>query len=213
MGMTKRRLTGLLAAAGAVAVGALGFASPAAAQSFEGGLCELNGTANFHGDGLTVGFNDFAYDFGGTLTNCQSNAEGAPADGAVSAGQPISGPNADLDATTTYATPSPTGNGGCQSSTTSGTSFVEWSDGTLTIVEYETTGVLAAVELTGTVRESITLTETDGNGEHTFTTTRFAGGSSLGQLVFETQTPQDCATGLKSATIQGVVGVGNSDQF
>ena len=46
----------------------------------------------------------------------------------------------------------------CGNSTTAGESLVTWADGKHTVVDYDTTGALAAVVLQGTVGASMTLT-------------------------------------------------------
>jgi hypothetical protein len=99
----------------------------------------------------------------------------------------------------------PTGNGSCGSSTTSGTAVVQWGDGTTTVIQYSTTGAAAAVNLQGTVVDSVTA------GTTTYTTTRYAGDSALGALAFQPSDPTACAgAGVTTAGIDGNVGLGSS---
>lgn len=150
-----------------------------------GGGCQLHGTANIS-PGLTNTAQNFSYSFTGSLSNCQSSS-GGPASGTVFAG--------------TNGLPLATGNGSCGSSTTSGVAVVQWADGTTTVVQYSTTGALAAVSLQGSVIPSA----------GTFTTTRYAGDSALGTLLFEPPDPTACAgAGVTSAGIDGTVDLGSS---
>jgi hypothetical protein len=80
---------------------------------------------------------------------------------------------------------------------------------------YTTTGAAAAVELQGTVESSATLDLVSSSGTApatytlTGTNTSFKPGDGVvGQLAFSTMAPQGCASGLKSASINGVIGVG-----
>jgi hypothetical protein len=50
------------------------------------------------------------------------------------------------------------GSGSCESSTTAGQALAVWEDGKHTVVDYDTTGALAAVQLEGTVAAIMTLT-------------------------------------------------------
>jgi hypothetical protein len=157
---------------------------PGSAAAQEAGGCQLQGTANFS-PALTNTAQNFSYSFTGNLTNCQSSS-GGPASGQVFAG--------------TNGLPLATGNGGCPSSTTSGIAVVRWADGTTTVVDYSTTGALAAVSLQGSVIPSA----------GTFTTTRYAGADALGALVFHPADPTACAgAGVTSAGIDGFVGLGS----
>ena len=62
--------------------------------------------------------------------------------------------------------------------------------------------------LQGTVADSTTLQPMDPlDTPLTVTTTRYAGYSPFGALAFEA-TPTDCQTGVSSAGIEGVVGLG-----
>src|SRR2546428_7636336 len=87
-----------------------------------GGGCQLQGTASFT-PGLNNNAQNFAYSFNGNLTGCQSSEAGAPASGAVSAGEAVTIGGQQ------FQEPVPSGNGGCESSTTSGTAVVTWADG------------------------------------------------------------------------------------
>ena len=107
----------------------------------------------------------------------------------------------------------PTGNGSCGNSTTKGTAIVNWADGTATVVDYTTTGAAASVTLQGTVAPSVTLQPVDPTQPPaTVTTTRYAGGSSLGQLFFQPPDPTACATltGVTTAGISGFIGLSSS---
>ena len=185
---------------GLLVLGAL-LVAPSGALASGGGFCALNGTANFTTP-LTTTAKDFGYSFHGTLGPC-GGTDGTALTALVSAGESIAG----------FPEPKPSGNGSCTSSTTSGTSFVQWADGTLTIVDYDTTGAAAAVALTGTVRPNITLSKTDPvtgiTTSRTFTSTRYAGGYSGGPLAFEPPDPTACnGAGVTTAGIQGMLGVG-----
>ena len=188
----KKGLIGL-AVAGALMV------APSGAMAAGGGVCVLDGTANFSTPlGMTA--KDFGYSFHGTLANCTGSESGLS--GNVSAGETFNG----------YPEPKPSGNGSCGSSTTSGVSFVQWSDGKTTIVDYDTTGAAAAVALTGTILPSYTLKRTEPDGtvsSLTVTTTRYAGGYAGGPLAFEPPDPTACnAAGVTTAGIQGLLGTG-----
>ena len=174
------RLLGLAVSSACMVLGL--FAGSATAQ--EAGGCQLQGTANFS-PALTTTAQDFSYSFTGDLTNCQS-ASGGPA-----AGQVFTGVN---------GLPAATGNGSCGSSTTSGVAVVRWADATTTVIQYSTTGALAAVGLQGTVIPSA----------GTFTTTRYAGADALGALIFHPDDPTACAgAGVTTAGIDGFVGLGS----
>jgi hypothetical protein len=154
------------------------------------GGCELKGSASFS-PGLTNTAQNFAYSFTGNLSNCQSSS-GGPSSGTVFAG--------------TNGLPLPSGNGGCANSTTGGITVVQWSDGTTTVVQYSTTGALAAVALQGTVIASVT-----SSTGTTYTTTRYAGDTAAGALAFEPPEPTACTgAGVTTAGIEGVVGLGSS---
>ena len=106
----------------------------------------------------------------------------------------------------TNGLPVPTGNGSCGSSTTSGTAVAQWADGTTTVVQYSTSGAAAAVTLQGSVIGSVT-----SSTGTTYTTTRYAGDSALGQLLFEPPDPTACAgSGVTTAGIDGFVGIGTT---
>lgn len=172
------------------------------------GACQLDGTANFS-KGLGTTAQDFNYDFGGTLSNC--NGTFAEKGGKVSAGQPIV-----IGGVAYQPLDQPKGNGSCASSTTSGTAFVAWDNGTFSAIGYDTSGAAAAVALTGSFKSgSVTLTSVgvDANGNHTQTTVPLAYGGdySGGPLAFEPPDPTACtaATGVTTAGIQGLIGHGN----
>src|SRR6266516_1418846 len=182
----KRTLAFVLACALVAVLSLAGTASAAP----NGGGCQLHGTASIS-PGLTNTAQNFSYSFTGNLTNCQSSSSG-PASGTVFAG--------------TNGLPVPTGNGSCANSTTSGIAVAQWSDGTTTVVQYSTSGAAAAVALQGSVIGSVTAS----NGT-TYTTTRYAGDSALGQLAFEPPDPTACAAaGVTTAGIDGGIELGSS---
>jgi hypothetical protein len=161
-----------------------------ASASPNAGGCQLQGTANFS-PALTNTAQNFTYNFTGNLTNCQSSS-GGPASGTVFAG--------------TNGLPVPTGNGSCASSTTKGIAVTQWSDGTTTVESYSTTGAAAGVKLEGTVIASVT-----SSTGTTYTTTRYAGDSAFGALIFQPPEPAACnGAGVTSAAISGTVGLGSS---
>jgi hypothetical protein len=210
-----RKLVGRTSLAAVVAALAVS-ASPAGAAS--GGGCDLEGTASFN-PGLSSTAQNFAYSFAGDLSSCQSTVAGSPTSGTVEAGKTVTMQvvNSITGATdtVTYQEPIPTGNGSCGSSTTSGIAVVNWADGTRTIVDYDTSGAAAAVQLGGTVVDSVTLTAVNAVAgdptTQTLTTTRYAGNSALGALAFEPPDPTACAgAGVTEAGISGFIGLGSS---
>jgi hypothetical protein len=193
-------------------VGALALVSiavPSAASAANGGGCQLDGQANFT-PGLNQNSQNFTYNFGGDLTNCNSNQAGAPKSGTVEAGKVITDPSGEQ-----FQEPASTGTGGCTSSTTSGTGIVTWADGTQTVVQYSTTGALAAVHLQGTVISSVTIPAINPQSgqptSKTITTTRYAGQSAIGALAFQPPDPTACNTpaGVTTAGIHGIIGLGS----
>ena len=125
--------------------------------------------------------------------------------------------------TVQYQEPIPQGSGSCGNSTTSGESLATWGDGKHTVVDYNTTGALAAVQLQGTVAASMTLTVVTssvpagctapstfiiGSDEPVFT----VGEGALAALTFSPTTQdQNCVTlGVSSANINGTVGIGSA---
>jgi hypothetical protein len=186
---------------------------PSAFAASAGG-CQLQGTANFS-PGLNSSSQAFTYNFGGSLSGCQASESGVPTSGTVAAGQTLTEQvkNSITGATdtVTYQEPVPTGSGGCASSTTSGGALVTWSDGTHTVESYSTTGALAAVNLSGSVAASMTLTAvnppTGDPTTFTITTNRFAGDSASGLLAFQPPEPTACntPTGATTAAISGAV--------
>jgi len=194
---------------------ALLVAAPAAFAA-SGGGCELQGTASF-APGLNSEEKPFAYSFGGALSGCQSSEASAPKAGTVEAGKTLAEQvkNSITGATdtVTYQEPAATGTGGCARSTTAGTALVTWADGTHTVIGYSTTGALAAVSLSGSVKESITLSAVNppagDPATFTITTSRDAGDSSSGLLAFQPPEAAACttATGATTAAISGTVGL------
>jgi len=191
----------------AAVVALLAFARTGSAAS--GGGCQLQGTANIS-PGLNANAQAFTYNFGGNLSGCQSSESGAPATGTVSAGQALTVGGQQ------FQEPTASGNGSCANSTTSGIAIVSWADGTNTVVQYTTSGAAAAVQLQGTVIASVTLPAINpAPGQPTsttVTTTRYAGGSSLGTLAFQPPDPTACNTpaGVTQAGISGFIGLGSS---
>jgi hypothetical protein len=196
------RLT-LVAGASAAVVGGTMLAAPSMAAP-GGGECQLHGTANFHPGPGTDPSAAFAYDFGGDLSGCNAS-DAEPASGTISAGQTIT------IGGVTYQEPTPTGTGSCASGTTNGTSFVQWADGTLTIIKYSTTSAAAGVALQGSVLASTTLTPVGGGAAATVTSTRYVGDGAAGVLAFEVSDPTQCTAsgGVVSAGIDGVTGLGS----
>jgi hypothetical protein len=171
-----------------------------------GGGCQLQGTASFT-PGLNSNAQNFAYSFHGDLSSCQSSETGAPASGAVSAGEAVTIGGQQ------FQEPVPSGNGSCETSTTSGTAIVTWADGTKTVVQYSTTGAAAAVDLQGTVVPFVTLQAINPQPGQptstTVTTTRYGGSSAAGLLTFQPPDPTACNTpaGVSSAGISGFIGL------
>jgi hypothetical protein len=202
-----RKLAVALALA-AVALMAVVFAGRAAAQT--GGGCHLQGSASFT-PGLNSSSQPFNYSFAGQLSGCQSNQAGSPPTGSVEAGKVYT------DATgQQFQEPVSTGQGGCTNSTTSGTAIVTWADGSVTVVEYTTSGAAAAVSLNGKVVPSVTLQAINPQPGQptstTVTTTRYAGASALGALTFQPPDPTACNTpaGVTTAAIDGAIALGSS---
>lgn len=196
----------------------LAIAAPAAGAQSLGG-CQLEGEAAFS-PGLGTGSQPFDYSFGGALEGCQSTESGVPLSGEVNAGRTIDAQVTNSITgethTVTYQEPVPTGNGGCGTSTTEGLALATWADGSRTVVSYATTGALAAVDLSGSVVPSMTLTAVNAEAGDpatlTVETTRYGGQSALGALAFEPPDPTACATpaGATTAGISGVIGLGGA---
>jgi hypothetical protein len=191
--------------------------APSAIASSVGG-CQLQGTASFS-PGLSSSAQSFAYSFGGNLSGCQSSEAGVPTSGAVEAGktlvEQVKNSKTGATDTVTYQEPIPSGSGSCASSTTSGGALVTWADGTHTALSYSTTGALAAVNLSGSVAPSLTLTAINpAEGDpttFTIATDRFAGDSASGLLLFQPPEPAACntSTGATTAAISGAVSLSN----
>ena len=205
--------------AAAACLGAFGlFVSQAAAAQSAGG-CQLQGTASFS-PGLSSSSQPFSYGFTGNLTGCQSSVSGAPTSGTVSAGQTLTEQvlNSVTGATDTvsYKEPAATGTGSCGSSTTQGEALTTWSDGSTTVLSYTTTGAAAAVQLSGSVASSITLTAVNAQSgdptTYTISSTRYAGDTAGGALAFQPPDPTACtaSAGVTTAGISGGIGLGST---
>ena len=185
----------------------LALASAGSATAATTGGCHLQGSASFS-PGLNSSSQPFDYSFDGQLSNCQSNTAGSPTSGSVEAGKVYTDSTGEQ-----FQEPVSTGSGGCTNSTTSGTAIVTWADGTVTVVQYTTTGAAAAVKLDGKVVPSVTLPAINPQpGQPTSTTiatTRFAGATALGGLTFQPPDPTACNTpaGVTTAAIDGVIGL------
>jgi hypothetical protein len=128
-----------------------------------------------------------------------------------------------ITGTVLYQEPIPQGGGSCGSSTTAGEALTTWSDGKHTVAVYNTTGALAGVVLQGTVAASMSLTLVASSVPAGYTAPptyminsdepAFAVGDGvLAALTFSPTTPdQDCVTtGVSSADINGVIGIGSA---
>jgi hypothetical protein len=173
----------LLAATGALAAGGLALALPAQASSPGPTGALCQLSGNANfSPGLTATPEPYSYTFTGKLSGCQSNLPNAPTGGSISASS--NGSN----------------NGTCfEGINGAGTATVTWSGGpyggSTSTVDYTTDAVGALVYVSGTVTKGV-----------------FEGDTVEGALVFQTSTPQDCATttGLTSASFQGVIGTGST---
>jgi hypothetical protein len=209
-----RKIALLVISVAAVAVAGAG---PAGAAS--GGGCQLAGNASFS-PGLGATSKSFTYSFAGNLTGCNSTIAGAPTSGKVEAGKTVTrtytDPTTGATHDVTYQEPIGTGTGGCTNSTTAGTAIVTWADGTVSVLKYSTTGAAAAVNLSGSVVPSVTLTAVNAQAGDPATidiaTTRYAGYSSQGAVAFQPPDPTACntAAGVTAAGISGFVGLGAS---
>jgi hypothetical protein len=203
----------IISAAGFLAAFVL-LAPAAGAQSLGG--CQLQGTASFS-PGLNASSQPFSYGFTGNLTGCQSSQSGAPTTGTVGAGQVLAEQvtNSVTGATDTvnYQAPVATGTGSCASSTTKGEALTTWADGSTTVISYSTTGAAAAVQLSGTIAPSITLSAVNAQSgdptTYTINSTRYAGESASGALTFQPPDPTACNTsaGVPTAAISGGIGL------
>ena len=103
--------------------------------------------------------------------------------------------------------PAATGSGSCATSNGAGIAIVAWADGTTTVVSFTTQTVTGGVNLQGTVIPSVTLPVV-GGGTVTVTTTRYAGDQAQSVLAFQADPTQCAGSGVTSAAVNGVVGVG-----
>jgi hypothetical protein len=216
----------LATAIGAVALVVAILPASLAGAAPSGGACQLVGVANLS-PGLSSSSHPFTYNFTGNLSGCQSNIDGAPVSGTVSAGIQLpesvtitnTATGATQTATVQYQEPIPAGSGTCGNSTTQGASLTTWADNTTTVVNYNTTGALSAVQLSGQVAAAMTLNVVASSvpvgwtAPPTFTinTTRFTTtDSASGALTFTPTTQQqDCISApVTAANINGVIGIG-----
>jgi hypothetical protein len=177
--------TRLVLAVGSLALisGAATLALPAGASPAGGG-CYLSGTAKFvHGPNATA--HAFTFTFTGSLSSCAGNPA-TPATGRIATLVPSKG------------------SGTCAENATSGVALVTWADRSSTIVGYATQSAGAEVVLQGKALSSYKV------GKKTYRTTRDKGDSAFGDLAFEAS-PQQCAgSGVTSAGISGVTGLGST---
>ncbi len=81
------------------------------------------------------------------------------------------------------------------------------------MISYTTTGAAAAVQLSGSIQPSMTLTAVNAaSGDpttYTINTTRYGGESASGLLTFQPPDPTACntSTGVTSAAISGGIGL------
>lgn len=194
----------LVAGASAAVIGGALVAGPTFAAP-GGGECQLDGTATFSPGPGTNPSGAFAYSFGGSLTGCNSSEAGAPTAGRIDAGDQITVGGV------TVQLPTATGTGSCATGTTTGSSVVQWADGTISVISYGTTSAAAGVVLQGTVVASVTGTDVATGTPVTINTTRYLNDGAAGLLAFEVSDPTQCNTpgGVTTAGIQGVTGIGH----
>jgi hypothetical protein len=192
------------AALGVAALAAAPAAMAAPSDNISG--CQLSGNASFTKplQGSTSVSTD--YSFSGTLSNCHSSSSSAPTTGTISAG-------------TSYGLPATSLNGTCANGVTSGVAWVQWNDGKNTIVSYSTNSVTAAVELAGTVIQSVQhdTGKKDQFGHEIFETISTnepatpVGDDAGGVLAFQPPDPTACGptgAGVSTAGISGVIATG-----
>ena len=195
----KRRA--VVAALTGLAVAASGGAAEAAAPPAG---CQFHGTTVFS-PALLSASQPFSYVLSGELTNCASAEAGAPRSGVVSAGQAgitIQG--------ITFDQPVPGGVGGCRDATAGGTLWTVWSDGSVTILDYTTAGLLASLRLEGTVVPSKTVVGRKAGRRgakprrYTIRTTRYAGGAASATFLTTPDDATACSgTGVKQSELDG----------
>lgn len=218
----------------AFAVLGLGSAvSPVAVADPGGSGCQLDGTASFSPNG-PGNLATFGYSLTGALSSCNSSRAGAPTDGTMAVGNvitvsvPITTSTGVVQGTAQYQEPLASGSGAlpvnsCGASSTSGTAFIDWPDGTATVVDYTTSSAVAAVSLQGTVVSSGTATlvpgseQPAGTAPSTYTVntdnpTTLVGDGVQGAVAFTTDAPDACTTdaGLTGVAVSGAVGLGST---
>ena len=174
----------LIGATITLATTATALAVPSSASPGGGG-CQLHGTSKFtKGPNSTA--HKFTYTFTGSLSNCQDDSGKAPATGSIATVAPA------------------TGSGTCQNGTTNGIALVTWADKTTTIVKYATQDYGANVILQGSALPTYKV------GKKTYKTNRYAGDSAFASLVFEADPTQCAGSGVTSAGIDGITGLGHN---
>jgi hypothetical protein len=197
--MTATKMTRLLLALAALALVTTS-AGAAPSKPVVAGGCRVHAQASI-APGLTLTAQDFTYHYTGKLTGCAYTRKSAPTSGVITAGETIRIKGK------TYQEPTPTANGTCLTTTSSGYDFARWSDGTQTVVMFTTASGDGATHLTGSVVPSMVLKTVDGTSSTTFRTTRFADQVVVGRLIFAARDPSLCTTtGLTSAGITGLLG-------
>ena len=195
----------LVAGASAAVIGGAVVAAPSMAAP-GGGECSLHGTATFSNPGVGAA-DPFTYSFDGTLSNCGSSAKMGPdSGGVIEAGEDFT-----YGGVSYASLGTPSGTGDCASGTTAGTSVVSWDDGTYSFIDYTTTSGGAGVVLQGTVATAVQAVNKATGAITTLASTKYAGNGAAGVLAFEVTNPTDCqsATGVTSAGIDGVTGIGS----
>ncbi|HLN75970.1 MAG TPA: hypothetical protein VK204_02920 [Nocardioidaceae bacterium] len=218
------------------AIAAFGLASaigPTAVADPGGSGCQLDGTATFTPNG-PGNLGTFGYSLTGALSSCSSSRAGAPTEGTMAVGDvitvavPITTPTGVVQGTAQYQEPLASGTGtvpvnSCGASSTEGTAFIGWPDGTATVVDYTTSAAGPMVSLQGTVVPGATAALVPGSEQPagsapatyeiaTDNPTTPAGDGVQGAVAFTTDAPDACTTdtGLTGVTVSGAVGLGST---